>query len=186
MQDYKIFYICNPKIKAASLFYFPGEMAEWSNAVVLKTIEGHTSGGSNPSLSARRSQEIPETVFYFVSMNKKTLVLGASPNPNRYSYQAVERLVQSGHSVYAFGLRIGEIASVNVNSEWPSENFDTITLYLNPQRQSAYTDRILELKPKRVIFNPGTENPAFMYELTEAGVDVEVACALVMLSVGNY
>lgn len=112
--------------------------------------------------------------------------MGASPNPNRYSYKAVERLAQNGHSVYAYGLRKGEIAGVNINSEWPGENFDTVTLYLNPQRQTEYYNRILELHPKRVIFNPGTENPEFMQKLSKVGIDVEAACTLVMLGIGNY
>lgn len=119
-------------------------------------------------------------------MHKNTLVVGASPKPERYSYKAVVRLKEYGHSVYAFGLREAEIAGTPIQSGWPTEEFDTVTLYLNPQRQLPFYDRIIDLKPNRVIFNPGTENQEFMELLSEAGIEVEVACTLVMLSIGNY
>lgn len=117
---------------------------------------------------------------------KNTLVVGASPKPERYSYEAVTRLRHYGHPVYAFGMREADIMGVPINKEWPSEKFHTVTLYLNPKRQEEYYERILALQPKRVIFNPGTENAAFQQMLTDAGIEVEVACTLVMLSVGNY
>lgn len=119
-------------------------------------------------------------------MKKKTLVVGASPNPARYGYIAVSRLRQYGHPVYAFGIRKGTIVDVSITDQWPKEVFDTVTLYLNPQVQKEYYDRILSLKPKRVIFNPGTENPEFYGKLESAGIEVEVACTLVMLSLENY
>ncbi len=119
-------------------------------------------------------------------MNKKTLVVGASPNAARYSYKAVQRLRQKGHEVYAFGFRNGEIDDVLISKQWPSEEFDTITLYLNPMRQAEYEERILALKPKRIIFNPGTENPMFQKQLEDAGIEAEEACTLVMLGIGNY
>ncbi len=119
-------------------------------------------------------------------MKKQTLVLGASPNPNRYSYKAISQLVEHGHPVYAFGVRKGEVSGVLIQEDWPTIDIDTVTLYLNPQRQQPFEDHILRLKPKRVIFNPGTENPEFQKRLIENGVEVEVACTLVMLSVGNY
>jgi predicted CoA-binding protein len=119
-------------------------------------------------------------------MNKNTLVLGASPKPERYSYKAVVRLKQYGHSVYAFGLREAEIDGTPIQTDWPDEEFDTVTLYLNSQRQVPFYDRIIDLKPKRVIFNPGTENQQLMQLLAKSGIEVEVACTLVMLSVGNY
>lgn len=119
-------------------------------------------------------------------MKKKTLVVGASPKPNRYSYEAVVRLKHHGHPVYAFGLREAEIMDVPIKTEWPSEEFDTVTLYLNPNRQQEYYQRIIDLKPERVIFNPGTENPRFMDQLEKNGIEVEAACTLVMLSIGNY
>jgi predicted CoA-binding protein len=119
-------------------------------------------------------------------VSKKTLVLGASQKPSRYSYEAVVRLKHHGHPVYAYGLREAEIIDTPIQTEWPVEEFDTITLYLNPYRQQDYYERIIELRPKRVIFNPGTENPHFMDRLEKAGIEVEEACTLVMLSIGNY
>jgi len=117
---------------------------------------------------------------------KKTLVLGASPKPDRYSYEAVVRLNLHGHEVYPFGFKQADIMNITIQTIWPSEAFDTVTLYLNPQRQVEYYQKIIDLNPKRVIFNPGTENPEFMQMLQESGIEVEVACTLVMLSIGIY
>jgi predicted CoA-binding protein len=119
-------------------------------------------------------------------MSKKTLVVGASPNPSRYGYKAVRQLQQHGHPVYAFGIRKGDIGNVQISDEWPEGEFDTITLYLNPQVQKEYYDRMISLDPKRVIFNPGTENPEFWELLRGANIEVDAACTLVMLSVGTY
>ena len=117
---------------------------------------------------------------------KKTLVVGASPNPERYGYKAVVMLRQKGHPVYAFGLRKGEVADVSISDKWPTEDFNTVTLYLNPKRQEDYYERIIALKPDRVLFNPGTENPEFEQKLVEAGIETERACTLVLLSIGEY
>lgn len=93
-------------------------------------------------------------------MNKKTLVLGASLKPNRYSYYAIQRLVANNVDVVAFGLKAGEVSGVEIDTELlPYEALKTVTIYLNPKRQKDYYDYIVSLKPKRVIFNPGTENP---------------------------
>lgn len=119
-------------------------------------------------------------------MKKKTLVVGASPNPDRYGYKAVERLTQFGHPVYAFGTRKGTVGREEISDVWPKDDFDTVTLYLNPDRQKEYYDQIIELNPKRIIFNPGTENPEFQRKLNEAGIDFEEACTLVLLGIGNY
>lgn len=120
-------------------------------------------------------------------MNKKTLVVGASSEPNRYSYEAVVRLKLHQNDVYAFGLRDADIMGTPIKTEWPKDElFDTVTLYLNPKRQVEFYDRIVALKPKRVIFNPGTENAEFEKMLLNSGVEVEEACTLVMLSIGNY
>ncbi|MCF8276580.1 MAG: CoA-binding protein [Flavobacteriales bacterium] len=117
---------------------------------------------------------------------KKTLVVGASPKSERYGFKAVERLSGYGHPVYAFGIRKGTIGNIAITDEWPNEAFDTVTLYLNPERQAAYYDRIIDLKPTRVIFNPGTENPVFEEMLEKAGIEVDEACTLVLLSLGSY
>lgn len=119
--------------------------------------------------------------------NKKTLVLGASANPSRYSNMAINRLVSYDQPVVALGLKEAEVAGVKIQTKQvPFTNVDTVTLYLNPQRQKEYYNYITGLQPKRVIFNPGTENPE-LYQLLKAnGVKVEVACTLVMLSTGQY
>lgn len=119
--------------------------------------------------------------------NKKTLVLGASANPSRYSFMAINRLTNAGHSVVALGLKEAEVAGVKIQTKQiPFTNVDTITLYLNPQRQKEYYNYITGIQPKRVIFNPGTENPE-LYQLLKAnGIQVEVACTLVLLSTNQY
>jgi hypothetical protein len=120
-------------------------------------------------------------------MKKKTLVFGASTNPSRYSYLAIHRLVNVGHEVVAFGLRNGNVAGVEIDTKLESYNeIDTITLYMNPQRQKEYYDYLISLYPKRIIFNPGTENPEFYKLLRERNIDFEQACTLVLLSVNQY
>lgn len=120
-------------------------------------------------------------------MNKKTLVLGASLKPNRYSNMAIEKLRRYDHSVVAFGLREGRVADVSIDTVLIAYNdLDTVTLYLNPTRQQAYYDYVISLNPKRVIFNPGTENPEFYKLLRDHHIEVEVACTLVLLSTNQY
>lgn len=120
-------------------------------------------------------------------MGKKTLVLGASLNPNRYSYYAIQRLVASRHEVVAFGLKSGQVSGVTIDTELLQyENIDTVTLYLNPGRQNEYYDYIIGLDPKRVIFNPGTENPEFYKLLKENNIAFEESCTLVLLSTNQY
>jgi len=118
---------------------------------------------------------------------KKTLVLGASENPSRYSYLAVRRLIANNHPVVAIGRRKGRIGDVEITTEQQKvDDLDTITLYLNPTNQKPYYDFILSTKPKRIIFNPGTENDE-LYELAHKnGIKTEEACTLVMLSTGQY
>jgi len=118
---------------------------------------------------------------------KKTVVLGASPNPARYAYAATQRLQRNGHEVIPLGIREGEIEGIPIQVGTPElEDVDTITLYLNPKRQEQYYDYILGLQPNRIIFNPGTENPELVHLATEQGIKTEIACTLVMLSVGTY
>lgn len=118
---------------------------------------------------------------------KKTLVFGASLKPNRYSNIVIQRLVDKGIPTQAFGLRIGRVNGVQVQT-----NLDgflaihTVTLYLNPTRQAAYYADIIKLKPVRVLFNPGTENPEFYELLKENGIEAEVACTLVLLGTGQF
>jgi len=118
---------------------------------------------------------------------KKTLVLGASSNPGRYSYLAVKKLAGNKHPVVAVGRRKGLVGDVEIQTDQaPVEGVDTITLYLNPQNQVPYYDYILSLKPKRIIFNPGTENEELMRLAKQNNIQPVVACTLVMLSIGNY
>lgn len=126
--------------------------------------------------------------FFFNKMKKKTLILGASSNPERYAYKATIKLKQHGHEVIPVGLRAGKIDDVEILVNNPIvESVDTITLYVGPQNQSVYYDYILnQINPKRIIFNPGTENPALEKLAQEKGIETEVACTLVLLSLGEY
>ncbi len=120
-------------------------------------------------------------------MSKKTLVLGASTKPDRYSNIAIHRLINSNHEVKAFGVREGEVNGITIDTMLVDyKNIDTVTLYINPSIQPQYYDYILSLNPKRVIFNPGTENPEFYKLLDDNNIDYEVACTLVLLSTHQY
>jgi hypothetical protein len=120
-------------------------------------------------------------------MARRTLVLGASSNSERYAYKAIKRLVEAGNEVIAFAPRDGVVGNVVFETTWnPNWNIDTITLYINPSRQDAYYQAILELKPKRVLFNPGTENADFADHLANAGIEVLEACTLVLLATHQY
>lgn len=125
-----------------------------------------------------------------IQHTKSTLVLGASLKPQRYSHIAIDMLRSYGHPVHALGLKPGTVADVEIANNPDSlalpADLDTITLYLNPQRQAPYREWILGLQPKRVIFNPGTENPAFARQLREAGIEPVYACTLVMLRTEQY
>ena len=118
---------------------------------------------------------------------KKTLVLGASDNPSRYSYLAVQRLRSHGHPVVAIGRKNTKVSDVIIEKEHKQfDNIDTITLYLNPQHQQEYYDYILSLKPNRIIFNPGAENDELTRLARARGIKTSEACTLVMLSTNQY
>ncbi len=117
----------------------------------------------------------------------KTLVFGASLKSHRYSNLAVQRLVAHGIQTVAFGLRAGVVSGVQVTTNLDTiQVVDTISLYMNPERQRAHYGDIIELQPRRVIFNPGAENPEFYPLLEEYGIEVEEACTLVLLGTGQY
>lgn len=119
--------------------------------------------------------------------NKKTLVIGATTNTDRYAFKAISLLVEKGHTVVAIGQNTGEVAGVKIQTKaLPIKNIDTITLYINPIRQKEYYNYIIKAHPKRVIFNPGTENPEFLQLLESNGIKVEVACTLVLLTTHQY
>lgn len=120
-------------------------------------------------------------------MKKKTLVLGASDQPHRYSYLAIQRLRNKEHEVIGIGKHTGEVGDVSIETEKrPIENVDTVTLYLNPTHQKQYYDYILSLKPKRIIFNPGAENEELKQLALDNNIQPMEACTLVMLSTGQY
>ena len=120
-------------------------------------------------------------------MNKKTLVLGATPNAERYANLAANRLVRSGHSIVNVGLKPGEAAGVPIEKPGTIHaDIDTITLYVGPQHQEELYDYILNTNPKRIIFNPGTENSELRRMANEKGIETEYACTLVLLSIGQY
>lgn len=118
---------------------------------------------------------------------KKTVVLGASDNPSRYSYLAIHKLTSHGHPVVAIGKKNGKVGDIQIEKDHlPVSEVDTVTLYLNPMNQREYIDYILDLKPKRIIFNPGTENEQLITKAKENGIEPVIGCTLVMLSTGMY
>ena len=118
---------------------------------------------------------------------KKTLVIGASDNPQRYSYLAMNRLRSKGHPVVAIGRKAVSVGDINIDTEKkPFPGVDTVTLYLNPGLQAEYYDYILSLHPKRIIFNPGAENEELANLALANGIQPLEACTLVLLSTGQY
>lgn len=113
--------------------------------------------------------------------------MGASVNPHRYSNAAVRELTKNHHPVVAFGRKSGKILNTQIETERIHyDDIDTVTLYLNPVNQVPFYDYIISLKPRRVIFNPGTENPDFIRLLKENNIFPEIACTLVLLSLSSY
>ncbi|MCS3555186.1 MULTISPECIES: CoA-binding protein [Sphingobacterium] len=118
---------------------------------------------------------------------KKTLIIGASTNPERYSYKAAYKLKQYGHDIVNVGLKKGEVAGVEIEPMGLIHtDIDTITMYVGAANQKSYFDYILETKPKRIIFNPGAENAELEALAGAIGIDTENACTLVLLSTGQY
>jgi predicted CoA-binding protein len=119
--------------------------------------------------------------------HKKTLVIGASPNPARYAFMAATRLHAAGYPVIPLGRRKGRIGDMDIVTTFPTDNdIHTVTMYVSMKHQEEYYEPILTIRPERVIFNPGTENPEFEKKLLESGIEIEEACTLVMLSTGAY
>ena len=118
---------------------------------------------------------------------KKTLIIGASNNPERYAFKAAERLLAHGHDIELLGVRPDVVFGKTVDVERKMyESLDTVTLYIGPKHQPEYYDYVLSLKPKRVVFNPGTENQEFEKLLEKNGIMAEEACTLVLLGTGQY
>jgi predicted CoA-binding protein len=117
----------------------------------------------------------------------KTLVIGASENPERYSNMAIKKLVKHGHPVFAIGNKVGAVDEIIIEIGRPIfMDIHTVSLYIRPDLQRDYVDYIKQLKPKRVIFNPGTENVQVENEFIESGIEIIEACTLVLLSIDRY
>lgn len=122
-------------------------------------------------------------------MSKKTVIIGATTNPSRYAYFAADRLTNAGHEIVPVGIKKGEVFGEQILDikEFPKvDDVDTITLYLGARHQPEYYDYLLSLNPKRIIFNPGTENPKLVRLAKEKKIETEYACTLVMLGSGVY
>ena len=120
-------------------------------------------------------------------MTKNTLVIGASIKPERYSNKAINMLIDNDINVKAIGVKPGEVRGVTIEKDLISfDDIHTVTMYVNPKIQVNYYDYILDLKPKRVLFNPGTENLEFQEILEKNNIEVENACTLVLLSTNQY
>lgn len=120
---------------------------------------------------------------------KKTVIIGATPNPSRYAFFAAERLSGKNHPIVPVGIKKGMVAGkeiLDLREKPIISGVDTVTLYLNPSNQKEWEDYILSLHPKRIIFNPGTENPGLEHKASEKGIETLEACTLVMLSSGTY
>lgn len=118
---------------------------------------------------------------------KKTMIIGASNNPSRYSYLVAHKLVRKGYEIINIGIKKGEVAGVSIETiGYGCSDVDTITLYVSPKNQEYYYDYILQVNPKRLIFNPGTENPILKEKAEERGIYTLDACTLVMINTGQY
>lgn len=122
-------------------------------------------------------------------MSKKTVIIGATPNAARYAYLAAEMLTEYDHEIVPVGIKAGEVFGnkiLNIREKPPIENVDTVTLYIGSQHQPEWYNYIFSLKPKRIIFNPGTENNTFEQLAEEQGIEALEACTLVMLRTGQF
>ncbi len=119
---------------------------------------------------------------------RKTVVIGASPNPQRYSFIATQMLKDAEFEVLPLGVRSGQAAGVEIVTDWPKsiDSLHTLTLYLGPNNQPEHYSYLLGLNPKRIIFNPGTENPELAGLASIQGIEVMEACTLVMIRTGQY
>ncbi len=127
--------------------------------------------------------------YIAASMSKKTVVVGATPNASRYAFLASEMLTSYQHPIVPIGIKQGEVMGqpiLNIHDHPAIQDVDTITMYIGPQHQAPYYDYLLSLQPKRIIFNPGTENPEFEKLAEESGVEAIEACTLVMLRSKQY
>ncbi len=120
---------------------------------------------------------------------KKTVIIGATNKPNRYAYFAAKKLTNNNHPILLLGIRKGQVLGVDIQdirTKPTLRDVDTVTMYINPTRQAEWENYILSLQPKRIIFNPGTENQDLAAKAREQGIETLNACTLVMLSAGTY
>jgi predicted CoA-binding protein len=120
---------------------------------------------------------------------KRTLLVGATTNPDRYAFLVAQEFADRGIEFIPIGIKKGVLFGeemLDLRSKPTLEDIHTITLYLGPAHQFEWMDYLIGLKPKRIIFNPGTENPEFLKRAKEAGIEVLIACNLVMLRTGQY
>jgi predicted CoA-binding protein len=117
----------------------------------------------------------------------RTLIVGATPNPERYAYLAAKNLLKHGYEIELFGIKKGNIDGHEILNDLDQiKDIDTVTMYVGPKNQPPYYEGIINLRPRRVIFNPGTENPEFYHLLRQQHIEIEVACTLVMLAARTY
>jgi uncharacterized protein len=122
-----------------------------------------------------------------ISNMKKTVILGATNDPSRYAFKAANMLKRYGHPIVPVGQKKGEVAGEMIRNDQPAEEgVDTVTLYVGTRNQEPLYDYIMKLNPKRIIFNPGTENPVLEAMAEEKGIEAVEGCTLVMLSIGVY
>ena len=121
-------------------------------------------------------------------MTKTVAILGASSNPDRFSYRAFKMLQQHGHKPILISPKMNELEGLPVLAELSQiqSSIDTLTMYVGPEKSKSLEDQILKLKPQRVIFNPGSENPDLQKKLAEAGIQVLEACTLVLLKAHQF
>ena len=122
-----------------------------------------------------------------MQLSKRTLVVGATPKMDSYGFKATQLLQDYNHEVIPYGIKKGTIGTVEIQNQWPEkELFDTITLYINPKLQEQYNQKIIDLNPKRIIFNPGTENEKLVRMAQKKGIQTLNACTLVLLRTNQY
>ncbi len=117
----------------------------------------------------------------------KTLIIGASTNPERYAFKAANSLLAHGHTIELVGQKEGEVLGHKIQTDYPDfEEVDTVTMYVGARNQPDLYDYIIRQKPRRIIFNPGAENPDFEEIANKNGIETEEACTLVLLATGQY
>lgn len=119
----------------------------------------------------------------------KTVIIGSTPKPFKYAQQAAQMLNERNYEFVPMGIMEGQVLGreiLNIYDQPKVDGVDTVTLYINPQRQKEWYNYLLGLQPRRIIFNPGTENQELKNLAEKQGIECLEACTLVMLSIGSY